>query len=91
MHYISERLDSWQAHLEDLSCYLIEGEGAWWKYTDQGQAFEFLDVNLDEHPAYPKLQHYRTSQLAELKMMKVQAWKDIINLDIKLPTPTQAC
>lgn len=86
LHYISQRLDSWQAHLEDLSCYLIEGEGAWWKCTDQEQTFEFLDVNLDEHPVHPKLQHYRTSELAELKMMKVQAWKDIINLDIKLPT-----
>ena len=89
VQYISERLDSWQAHLEDISRYLAEGEGAWWKCTDHGEAIEFLDVESDgEHHDQPKLQNYRTVGLAEVKLAKVEAWKKVLNLNIPLPTPS---
>ena len=31
LEFVSTRLDSWQLHLEEISCYLAEGEGAWWR------------------------------------------------------------
>ena len=55
VQFISERLDSWQAHLEEISHYLVEGEGAWWKWENQGDIIEFLDVNMDGQPhKHPK-------------------------------------
>ena len=87
VQYICNRLDSWQAHLEDLSCYLIEGENVWWKWTDQGTTIEFLDVSGDgEQMANPMLPHYRATGLKELKREKEKAWKTIIDSDIPLPT-----
>ena len=47
VQFLNSRLDSWQAHLEDLSCYLIEGENVWWRWKDQGETVEFFDVNDD--------------------------------------------
>ena len=71
VHYITKRLDSWQAHLEDVSCYLVQGENAWWKWTDQGETVEFLDVNINgEHCEYPKLENYRTAGIKTMKAEK---------------------
>ena len=88
MQFISERLDSWQAHLEEISHYLVEGEGAWWKWENQGDIIEFLDVNVDGQPhEHPKLENYRTIGLKEMHLAKELAWKSIIDSDIPLPTP----
>ena len=83
LHFISQRLGSWQLHLEEISCYLIEGEGAWWRTicTSEGVVFEFLDT-------HPKPQHYRTSDFKNMEAAKSSAWETIVNSDIPLPTPT---
>ena len=83
-HYVSKRLED----LENLSCYLVEGEGAWWKSTDQGETIEFLDVTMDGEPhGNPQIKHYRTSGLMELRSAKLTEWERIVQLDITLPTP----
>lgn len=47
VQFLSDRLDSWQAHLEDISCYLVQGEGKWWKGTDQGRVSVFLTQKIN--------------------------------------------
>ena len=66
VQYISETLDSWQAHLQELSCYLIEGEGAWWKWDSQGEMIEFLDANENVYGQpheCPNLENYRLQEM----------------------------
>ena len=83
MQFVSERLDSWQVHLEDISCYLVQGEGEWWKATDNG--VEFFDT--DNQPCVrPAQQHYRMSGLLDIKAMKSEAWQTITDSNIRLPT-----
>ena len=89
LEFVSQRLDSWQLHLEELSCYLVEGEGVWWRDTDGGQVFEFLDTQKDHDK--PELKHYRTSDFMDIKATKMQAWETIMNPDILLPTPSIDC
>lgn len=86
LEFVSTRLDSWQTHLEDISCYLVEGEGAWWRTcNDQNVAFEFFDTqNGNEEP---KPHHYRTADFSKMKVLKYKAWQRIISSDIVLPTP----
>jgi hypothetical protein len=80
---VSRRLDSWQLHLEEISCYLVEGEGVWWKTCEsEGVKFEFIDTE-NSHEG-PKPQHYRTANFSQ---QKLNAWEKIINLDTTLPTP----
>ena len=82
---MSDRLDSWQAHLEDISCYLVQGEGEWWKATNEG--FEFFDTDHQQR-VRPALQHYRTSGFLDVKAMNAGAWQHIIRCNTLLPTPS---
>ena len=85
LEFVSQRLDSWQLHLEELSYYLVEGEGAWWRVTDAGQVFEFLDTQNDYEK--PKPEHYRAVDFTDMSAAKIQAWERILNSDTLLPTP----
>lgn len=69
LQFISQRLDSWQIHLGEISSYLVEGEGAWWTTcTSEGVVFEFLDKdNLYEQL---KPQHYRTADFQHMEAEK---------------------
>ena len=85
LEFVSRRLDSWQLHLEEISCYLVEGEGVWWKTCEsEGVTFEFL--NTENSHEDPKPQHYRAANFFQLKQQKQNAWEKIINSDTTLPT-----
>lgn len=57
--FIPKRIASWQAHLQRISCYLQEGEGVWWRHTDD--SYEFFDgSDLVNHPT---LCHFRDNIL----------------------------
>lgn len=86
LEFVSTRLDSWQLHLEEISCYLVEGEGTWWRTcNDQNVVFEFYDTQNGNDE--PKPHHFRTADFSKLKELKRKAWQRIINSDIVLPTP----
>lgn len=72
--------------MEDIACYLVEREGAWWRTcNDPNVAFEFFDTqNGNEEP---KPHHYRTADFSKMKVLKHKAWQRIISSDIVLPTP----
>ena len=85
LEFVSRRLDSWQLHLEEISYYLVEREGVWWKTCgSEGVTFEFLDTENSHED--PKPQHYRAANFSQLKQQKQNAWEKIINSDTTLPT-----
>lgn len=64
--FISQWLDSWQAHLEEIACYLLAGK-VWWQAKEQNSKYEFFDgaTELNFRPEGPQLLHFRTDTSAE--------------------------
>lgn len=59
------RMASWQAHLQQISKFLLYGEGVWWKIRESG--YEFLDGNEAVNPTpSPVLCHYRDTCLSDI-------------------------
>lgn len=70
--FILARERSWQSHLRRISHYLLHGTGKWWKETETG--YQFLDSDQDPpiHPEGPHLQHFRTTSLRRLPLVRKQ-------------------
>ena len=73
----------WQAHLMQISDFLMEGEGVWWSKDEE--AVEFHDVS--NHPSSsnvgPKLHHFRSSSFPDdLK----QCWEKCLQNTDTIPT-----
>ena len=85
IEFIEQRLDTWQAHLEDIACILLPGS-IWWQTRDN--KIEFFDGNMqpDFRPEGPHLLHFRNTKNTESRSRKIHAWK-IIHENITLPTP----
>ena len=85
-NFINKYKDSWQAHLEQISPYLLCGENEWWRKTDNG--FTFHDGAQD--PPYqscgPNLLHFRDANEADVKRRHSQCWKQVLENNIPLPT-----
>lgn len=75
----------WQAHLEKIADFLLEGEGTWWR--NDGQAIEFFDVtNSPSHETTgPPLHHFRSSTLASEELYIQNCWQRCIEENIKMP------
>ena len=46
-HFIAQRKHSWQAHLERVSPFLLEGEGVWWNEEGGECKTWTMDFGLD--------------------------------------------
>ena len=75
----------YQAHLERICDYLVEGPNAWWKHTTDG--VEFFDAtNLPQSLLCKHL--YRSSNLSRNDTFLMEQWKKCIELNITLPCKT---
>ena len=65
--FIATRMHSWQAHLEQISHYLVKGKGIWWK--DDENKYYFFDGDDDPncHPQGPILLHFRSASLKDVE------------------------
>ena len=83
--FIEENPRDWQAHLERISDFLLEGEGVWWIKSQFG--VEFNDSStLDILPLLPKLQNFRSSKINDVEMKLQEDWKTLIDSeDIVVP------
>jgi len=76
----------WQAHLQQISDYLIEGEGVWWSKNDD--YVEFHDVTNHPSPedTGPFLHHFRSSTLENEADMLDDCWYQCITSQTPIPT-----
>jgi len=70
-----------QAHLERISDFLVDGPNSWWKCTPQG--IEFFDEtnppqNVDCH------HNFRSSSLADIDTFLLNKWEKCVELNITL-------
>lgn len=82
--FIANRKKSWQAHLERISPYLLEGEGAWWKKAPEG--YLFFDTDFEtEAPTSPPLLHFRHADLTDVTRRQQQSWQKCLESGTSLP------
>ncbi|KAK3735229.1 hypothetical protein QZH41_008432 [Actinostola sp. cb2023] len=83
---IKKNSREWQAHLQQISDYLVEGEGVWWMKEDE--MVEFYDVT--KHPTQqqfgPQLHHFRSSNLQHEATHLDQCWAQCIDENVIIPT-----
>jgi hypothetical protein len=84
--FIEYRLHSWQAHLERISPFLLEG-GVWWREFNGIYYFMDGDDDRNYHSQGPILLHFKTSSLDDVVNRQKKSWKQILDQFIPLPTP----
>ena len=85
IEFVTAHMDSWQAHLEKISPFLIHGENVWWTATESEYIFSD-GVDSPNHPL-PELLHFRDSSLLDVQRRRIQSWKSIIENNTTLPIP----
>ena len=86
--FISRRHHSWQAHLERISPYLVNGKSVWWHETDED--YHFLDGATDPecHSEGSQLLHYRSSTLKDVTHRQKDCWQTILRKSTEIPLQT---
>lgn len=78
----------WQAHLQHISDFLLEGEGVWWGYTEDGVEFHDVTKHPDPLERGPELHHFRSQTLTQEENYLKRCWsmclveKKVISLHI---------
>jgi hypothetical protein len=74
----------WQAHLQEISDFVLEGEGVWWH--KDGDEVEFHDVSGFPAPGSgPQLHHFRLSNLKDEKAYLQQCWREHVEQSTVVP------
>ena len=82
--WIEDSSIHYQAHLERIGDYLLQGPGMWWRYVDTG--VEFFDVETpNSDPPTLSLQHFRTSSMSDVDMYLLTKWEKCIEENVQLP------
>ena len=83
---IKKHSREWQAHFQQISDYIVEGEGVWWR--KQNEMVEFYDEA--KHPTQqevgPLLHHFRSSNLQLEATHLDRCWKKCIGDNVVIPT-----
>ncbi|KAK3746096.1 hypothetical protein QZH41_004621 [Actinostola sp. cb2023] len=83
---IKKHSREWQAHLQQISDYLKEGEGVWWSKT--GDFVEFHDVTKHPLPedTGPQLHHFRSTNLEKEAIRLEDCWIECLTNQTVIPT-----
>ena len=75
----------YQAHLERIGDYLLQGRGMWWDYVDSG--VEFYDIQMPNPPSLlPQLQHFRSTTLGDVELYLLSQWEQCTcSMEVELP------
>ena len=75
----------WQAHLQQISDYLLEGQGIWWSLDKEDVVFHDISGHPLPEEAGPQLHHFRSSSLSsELSNLK-QCWSQCLENRVTIP------
>ena len=73
----------YQAHLERIGDYLLQGQGKWWNYVEGG--VEFYDIHTPNPlPSLPQIQHYRSTTLGDIESHLLMKWEQC-STEVELP------
>ena len=83
---IKQHSREWQAHLQQISDYLLEGKEVWWSLEEGHFLFHDITRNPSLHKSGPPLHHFRSSTLAAEQANLRQCWEKCLEDQIPLPT-----
>ena len=63
----------YQAHLERIEDYLLEGPGIWWRHTENG--VEFLDIEISNLSTTPILHYFRKESMSDVDIHLLEKWE----------------
>ena len=74
----------YQAHLERIGDYLLQGAGMWWRFVSNGVEF------FDAHTPNPLLQappihHFRSTSMGDVDIYLLSKWEQCLDKDVQLP------
>lgn len=83
--FIKKHPREWQAHLQHISDFLLEGEGVWWSQTQEN--IEFYDVSKYPDPLLhgPAQHHFRSSNLKRETDYMKSCWEKCIEEKKTIP------
>ena len=82
--YIQNNIADWQSHLQRIADFLIF-ENVWWQKTEF--SIEFFDCKIPRKiDQYPKVHHFRSSDIGNVMSELEQHWSEILNDNICIPT-----
>ena len=83
----------YQAHLEQISDFLLPGEWQWWNVDEESHCVIFHDseTESDFNPNGPPLHHFRSSSLKQEELYLKQKWEECLQTNIKLPIQKVKC
>ena len=83
--HIQNNIADWQSHLQRIADFLIF-ENVWWQKTEFG--IEFFDCHIPRKiDQYPKVHHFRSSNITNVMSKLEQHWSEILSNNICIPTP----
>ena len=88
--FIQTRTQSWQAHMQRISPFLVCGENVWWTQTEDKSSYKFFDSDHDEEyrPAGLSLLHFGAHTIPNVFKRQSESWAAILPDDsIMLPAP----
>ena len=76
---------SWQAHLQQTSDFLAEGEGVWWSLRMDVVEFHDISNHHSQEKAGPQLHHFRSSTLKQEHDHLKHCWEQILQQGTTIP------
>ena len=77
--------EHYQAHLEQISDYLICGPGVWWRLTSEGILFLDGSSEEDYRNEGPALKHFGSTSLSDSEKSLQQQWEACCSTEVCLP------
>ena len=82
---IQKHCREWQAHLQQISNFLLEGEGAWWSRDEEAVVFNDIVHSPSQGQHGQQLHHFRSSSLSKEKAYIQQCWEKCVRENITIP------
>ena len=73
----------WQAHLMEISDYLVQGRGVWW--TKHDDFIELFDISNQPTNTGPELHHFRSSNFSKEKTYLKECWEKCLHNPSLIP------
>ena len=84
--FIKKHKYAYEAHLQRIGHFLVQGEGAWWhRASDDSVCFHDGSDNDDFSDAGPELLHFRNADLQHVLRRSHSCWQDAIDEQVLLP------
>ena len=85
LRLIKNHSRDWQAHLQCISDFLVEGEGVWWERNEDKIVFHDITKSPNTNNHGPQIHHFRSSSLPKEEIYLQKCWQKCLDEEITIP------